>query len=314
MSKIFVSYSHLDDRKKQLLEELLRLNNFEPIIVTSRDRPSNLLSDKVKEALNEADFLIPILTKNSVFNQWVNQEIGYAKRLLDEKQIEIYPIVEKGIMVELKQFINNQQDLPYHFNENISKGVENKAFKKQCQRLIEFLNKKHKKPKPKALKQIPKAKKTNRNINLETFFTHLSLRQLNSDNKIELNSSITIESKGNRSFAINEIEITIPYVHYNIKSELKETLTFKSSYYTLDGSNRQFLTHNPIIIQNKEIKHIYKLFFISKESIFTDQYIDRNNYREYFIQNLKLLNTVEVTFYLQNGRKLTSIVSVSRKS
>jgi uncharacterized protein YcfL len=298
MAKVFISYSHSDNRKKEILEELLNnTNDIEAIVVANRDEPANLLSNKVKKAIKEADFLIPILTSNSIYTQWINQEIGYSEYLSDNKKITIVPIVEKEIMDSLNQFIHKQQDLPFHFNKNMNKRVENKAFKAQCLKLIEYL----------------KTIKVNKiNIDLHTTFTNLYLKQINDDQKVELGSTLLIENISSKNIVIKEIEITLPYNHYNINRQKIDTLTFKTHYYKEDGSKQQLLNLNPFILKPNDIRNIYKLFFISKEPILIEKYIDKNEYRTPFIENLNKLKIIETTFYFQDGEILNHMVKINR--
>ena len=46
------------------------------------------VTKKVADGIRESQIIIPILTKNSISSQWVNQEIGFAVAK-DIKEIEI---------------------------------------------------------------------------------------------------------------------------------------------------------------------------------------------------------------------------------
>jgi hypothetical protein len=134
--KVFISYSE-DDKKKMitLRKKLKRNSSFEPIIVADRRMTYTLLSDKVARAIEETDVLVPILTRKALFNQWVNQEIGYAKA----KKKLIWPIVEDNIIDKLKGFVHKQYDLPYHFPRSAGSGKEAIAFRKCCSHLLSDL-------------------------------------------------------------------------------------------------------------------------------------------------------------------------------
>ena len=140
MTKAFISYSSKDNRKKEILEEVLKHNDIEPIIVLNRENPKDYGTQKIKNAIKEAEYLIPILTTQSIYTQWINQEIGYAECRSDNNEIKIIPIVEEEIIPDLKQFINLVQDLPYKFHKSNDKRTENKAFKKQCKRVADYIN------------------------------------------------------------------------------------------------------------------------------------------------------------------------------
>lgn len=134
-TKIFISYSSDDNKKMTLLSELINdTDNLEPIVIANRKSPQSLLSEKVTNGIHEADVLIPILTKRSIMNQWVNQEIGYTYCLKDKT---IIPLVEDTVMEKLKGFIHKQLDLPYVFNgSNVNPRSESISFKKIASSLI----------------------------------------------------------------------------------------------------------------------------------------------------------------------------------
>jgi hypothetical protein len=137
--KIFISYSDNDKNKMEALYNALKKigNKFIPIVVAKRTSPNTTLSDKVKESILESSFIVPILTKDSINNQWVNQEVGFSVG----RDKSIIPIVDKSIMGDLKGFINNQIDLPFNFEANSSTHVEAANFRKSYRLLVEYLEK-----------------------------------------------------------------------------------------------------------------------------------------------------------------------------
>ena len=120
-ARIFLSYSELDKNKLRALRNAIRKRDeLDPIVVAERRKVGQILTDKVKECMHEADCLMPILTRRSIDNQWVNQEIGFAEAL----KKPIIPLVEKNLFDKLKGFIHKQMDLPFAFT-----GVESDAKK-----------------------------------------------------------------------------------------------------------------------------------------------------------------------------------------
>ena len=102
--KVFISYSDLDNVKVKMLESKCNSSsNIIPIIVANKREPLVLLTKKVIDGINEADFIIPILTRNSIHTQWINQEIGFSKA--NPEKI-VLPIIEKEIIDHLKGFIH----------------------------------------------------------------------------------------------------------------------------------------------------------------------------------------------------------------
>lgn len=136
--KFFISYSSEDKNKVEALSKALRERSrkVKPIIIAGRKIPGKPLSDKVKEGILEAPYFIPILTRSSIRNQWVNQEIGFAVA----HQRHIIPLVEISIIDELKGFIHNQIDLPFKFEgDSSNKRKEAPRFRKCYKELIVHL-------------------------------------------------------------------------------------------------------------------------------------------------------------------------------
>ena len=130
---IFISYSDYDKDKVELIDkELAGHKIFFPIIIASDRQALKLLTQKVSEGIIKADIIVPILTKNSITTQWINQEIGYAAAL--EKKI--IPIIEATLIDNLKGFIHKQIDLPYNFSTDSSKPNNSSDFLLQVKNLI----------------------------------------------------------------------------------------------------------------------------------------------------------------------------------
>jgi hypothetical protein len=130
---IFISYSSNDIEKVALISSELAGNlDFSPIIIASERESLKPLAAKVADGIRRSEVVVPILTTNSIHTQWINQEIGFAQAL--DKQI--MPIVEKGIIEQLKGFIHKEVHLPYLFGSSPSKAKEHKDFLKQFRLLI----------------------------------------------------------------------------------------------------------------------------------------------------------------------------------
>jgi len=155
-AKVFISYSSEDINKLNALKNALKKrDNIEPVIIADRRSPGNPLASKVKEGMDEANCLMPILTRKSISNQWVNQEIGYAEC---KKSITIIPIVEEGITHRLKGFIHKQLDLPFVFKGNAKNArKEGQSFRIAYNAALEYIEKSSKmEPKSISEKSIPK--------------------------------------------------------------------------------------------------------------------------------------------------------------
>lgn len=132
-TKIFLSYSTENKNKMTALKKAIaKQQRLEPIVIADRRSPRKPLDEMVKEGVKEASYIIPILTADSIYNQWVNQEIGFAEAL--EKNI--YPIVEKSILNDLKGFIHRYCDLPHCFEASENKVKESASFRKSYKILL----------------------------------------------------------------------------------------------------------------------------------------------------------------------------------
>jgi len=68
--KIFISYSSENANKMNALKRvILKSEMLEAIVVADQRSPKKSLADKVREAILESDYLVPILTASSINNQ-----------------------------------------------------------------------------------------------------------------------------------------------------------------------------------------------------------------------------------------------------
>lgn len=136
--KVFISYCTDDDRKRRALSNAFQaaVPPLQPVVVAARREPGKPLADKVTDCIRESDLLVPILTRSSIGNQWVNQEIGYAHGI----GREVVPLVESGILHDLKGFIHGQHDLPFTFRgDSAQPRREANSFRKAYKLLIQDL-------------------------------------------------------------------------------------------------------------------------------------------------------------------------------
>lgn len=295
MPKAFISYSSKDNRKKEILESVLKEHAIEPIIILNRENPKDYGESKIKRGIKEADFLIPILTSSSISTQWINQEIGYAESESDRGRIKIVPIVEEEILSELKQFINLIQDLPYRFHRSLDKRTENKAFKKQCVRVAKYI------------KEQPVFNKNQ--FDIEASFSYLNFGGAKIDGRFILNSSMIIENKSVYNIAIKDIEIIIPYKHYKSNIRLVDEMIFEiENYYTKEIS--YLLKTNPLRIKAGESESLYKISFITKDNMYINNGLNINDYIPMFKEEVKRLNQVKGIITFHNNKKIELIFNI----
>jgi hypothetical protein len=136
--KIFISYSIQDNDKMEFIKNLINESEkLEPIVVLQQKSNLSYNADKIIESLIKSTVFLPILTSNSINNQWVNQEIGFVFGSNSIKIENIKPIVEKKIMTKLKGFISANNDLNYRFEND-------KDFEIQATTLVSELKEKYK--------------------------------------------------------------------------------------------------------------------------------------------------------------------------
>lgn len=202
MKKLFISYSSDDVRKMRILEELIMNTKiFVPLIISDRRISLKSLSDKVIDGIKEADYIIPILSQNSISNQWVNQEIGYSVG----KSKALRPIVSEALLNDLKGFIHKGLDIPYTYLPNNHSASENKKFKQACKKLLNDLRIENEDLK---------------DFNLIDFFP--GLWKSNYDPEIEINSDSKYYIKGRLSFSIKNFNYDLSKKLLSfVKNELK---------------------------------------------------------------------------------------------
>lgn len=140
--KIFISYDSGDENKLMALCRAIAtkyLGRFKPIVVADRPSPNILLADKVKKGIEEADYFMPIITRNSIRSQWVNQEIGYATAR--RKTEEFIVLIQDTLRHRLKGFIHRERSLPFTFTGCRSDPrKEARSFRKCYEGALTFLS------------------------------------------------------------------------------------------------------------------------------------------------------------------------------
>jgi len=91
--KVFISHSTADLGLVYQLKYWLEVNGIETYLAEAHPQPGNTLSEKVSAAIDQSNCVIAVLTRDGARSQWVNQEIGYAKKA---GRIVI-PLVEQGV-------------------------------------------------------------------------------------------------------------------------------------------------------------------------------------------------------------------------
>jgi hypothetical protein len=129
---VFISFCWDDkDLMERVRKALSKSEVLYPVVITAAERANARLlnTEKVEEGLLECDYFVPILTQNSLNNQWVNQEIGFAAAL----RKDILPIIQTVLLKEklLKGWVNTERDLPYQFEPHNDPKKARKIFRER---------------------------------------------------------------------------------------------------------------------------------------------------------------------------------------
>ncbi len=106
--KVFFSYSGLDSLVVERFEKSLSAIGIEPFLAERFVATGQDLSKKIAEHIRDSNAIVPFLTSNSLGNQWVNQEIGYAYRWMESEGRTapyFFPVVEDGQGQLIKGFL-----------------------------------------------------------------------------------------------------------------------------------------------------------------------------------------------------------------
>jgi hypothetical protein len=113
---VFISHSTKDISVVHELANWIKSVNINVSVAELDFRAGQPLPDKIAKMIDGSDCVLAVLTLGGMRSEWVNQEIGYAKKAGKT----IIPIVEKG--VETKGFITNLEYIHFH-KDNINDAV-----------------------------------------------------------------------------------------------------------------------------------------------------------------------------------------------
>lgn len=173
---VFISFGWEDHKLMNLMKLVLEESEvLKPIVITDkqRDNALQLITEKVANGIVESKYFIPILTRKSYKNQWVNQEIGYATA----KKKLVYPVIEELLLKirKLKGWIHSEKDLPYKFEISDDEKNCQESFKNAFQPLIQLLERESQ---PIVFSQLAPNEKLKYSRGGEIIFVHDSSRHL----------------------------------------------------------------------------------------------------------------------------------------
>jgi hypothetical protein len=183
--KVFVSHSTSDDNKMEAVTRAIKKRDqLEAVVVVKKRQQGKWFPDKVAEAIDSADLVIPILTSNSIMSQWVNQEIGYARA----KGKDIWPVLAKNQTQNLKGFLSRDQDQAYRFEPSNNERQEATRFARVCNKLLDdYLTEKKLNERPSRAEHVDKLEK----VILSGFKEH----DVVLDHRVKSNTSFRLKVK-----------------------------------------------------------------------------------------------------------------------
>ncbi|MFC1786843.1 toll/interleukin-1 receptor domain-containing protein [Halobacteriota archaeon] len=134
--KVFISHSTKD---MDIVHELcisLEFVEIEPYVSEYDPEPGEELSQKIKNNIDDSEYVVALLTDDGIRSQWVNHEIGYA----DKAGKKIIPIVEEGVKVsgflKSKEYIRFNRSAPSEAFDIIMSRLQNLKIGKKKKKYV----------------------------------------------------------------------------------------------------------------------------------------------------------------------------------
>lgn len=123
MPSVFLSHSSADKDFARKLASALKKSGIEVWIDEAEIKAGHSLFDRISEGLVQSDYLVAILSPNSVSSEWVNREIGSALiEEIDRKQVRIIPVLYKTC--EIPVFLRPKLYIDFRDTENDTNSFE----------------------------------------------------------------------------------------------------------------------------------------------------------------------------------------------
>jgi hypothetical protein len=107
LSSIFLSHTHADKQFARKLAKDLRKSGHAVWLDEAEINVGDSLIEKIREALDQVDYVAAILSPDSVKSKWVTRELDIASnREIDEKRVVVLPLLIKK--VELPGFLKGK--------------------------------------------------------------------------------------------------------------------------------------------------------------------------------------------------------------
>lgn len=110
--KIFLSHSNIDKNWVNLIVTGSKLVGIETYLYEHDIQPGKSIAQKLQRAIKNSDAMVVLLTENSKFSPYVQQEIGFAEAC--DKLI--IPLVQSGIGTECLAMLSGKEYIIFDTN------------------------------------------------------------------------------------------------------------------------------------------------------------------------------------------------------
>lgn len=144
MRKVFISYSSADSGFAEKLAKNLENNGLDVWFDKWEIRIGDSIIEKISQGLNQNDYLVVVLSPNSVLSPWVNKELNICMmREIKERNVVVLPILHKECEIPLflldKKIADFTKDYDRSIKElvlSISPEVFREKLKKQTGNIV----------------------------------------------------------------------------------------------------------------------------------------------------------------------------------
>lgn len=109
--KIFLSHGKADIDWVNWIKVNAENNGVDVYLFEYDPQPGTYVADKVKQAIQNSDIFVVLLTHESQFSPYVQQEIGFA----EANGKRIIPLVQPGIQKQTLAMLEGREYIPFDF-------------------------------------------------------------------------------------------------------------------------------------------------------------------------------------------------------
>jgi len=109
--KIFLSHNKADVQWVKWISQHAQAVGIDVYLYEHDPQPGRLIADKVKRAIQDSNALVVLLTANSQFSAYVQQEIGFA----EASRKLIIPLVQPGVQAASLAMLEGREYLLFDF-------------------------------------------------------------------------------------------------------------------------------------------------------------------------------------------------------